>query len=223
MGLDPRIGPAFLNPGIGFGGFCFPKDVQAFVRIATKAGCDFSLLKEVEDINKRRIEHFVEKVRKELWVIRGRKIAVWGLAFKPNTDDVRFAPALEILRSLVREGATVSAYDPQATEKAKAALPDVRYSTSPYEAAQDVDAILITTEWEEFRNIDWERLRKIVSHPLIVDGRNMFNPTDLTSRGFHYISIGRQPAFSSDEDSSIDPATELHTAEKELRRRIGTC
>jgi UDPglucose 6-dehydrogenase len=223
MGMDPRIGPAFLNPGIGFGGFCFPKDVQAFVRIASKAGCDFSLLKEVEAINKRRIEHFVEKVRKELWVIRGRKIAVWGLAFKPNTDDIRFAPALEILRLLVREGATVSAYDPQATEKAKAAFPDVRYCTSPYEAAQDVDAILIATEWEEFRNLDWDRVRKIVSHALIVDGRNMFNGTDLTSRGFHYISIGRQPAFSSDEDASIDPDTESHGAEQVLQRRVGTC
>src|SRR5260370_4516911 len=110
--MDSRIGPAFLNPGIGFGGFCFPKDVQAFVRIASKAGCDFSLLKEVENINKRRIERFIEKIRQELWVIRGRKIPVLALAFMPNTDRVRFAPALDILRSLVRPGAIVSAYDP---------------------------------------------------------------------------------------------------------------
>ncbi len=208
MGMDPRIGPAFLNPGIGFGGFCFPKDV------ATNAGCDFSLLKEVENVNKRRIAQFVEKVRKELWVIRGRKIAVWGLAFKPNTDDVRFAPALEILRLLVHEGATVSAYDPQATEKAKASLPDVRYCASPYEAAQDAEAVLIATEWEEFSNIDWDRLRRIVSQPLIIDGRNMFDSTDLISHGFHYISIGRQPAFSTDGASSIDPTAELHSALK---------
>jgi len=214
MAMDPRIGPAFLNPGIGFGGFCFPKDVQAFVRIASKAGCDFSLLKEVENINKRRIERFIEKIRQELWVIRGRKIAVLGLAFKPNTDDVRFAPALEILRSLVREGAIVSAYDPQATEKAKAVFPDVRYCASPYEAAQDAEAILITTEWQEFSNMDWDRLRKIVSRSLIVDGRNMFNPAELTSRGFHYISIGRQPAFSLDEDPPIAPSAELHSALK---------
>src|ERR1700693_1246639 len=117
MGLDPRIGAAFLSPGIGFGGFCFPKDVQAFIRIAEKSGCDFSLLKEVEKINQRRVEHFVEQVRKELWVLRGKTIAVWGLAFKPNTDDVRFAPALSIIRRLQAEGAQIQAYDPEAIDR----------------------------------------------------------------------------------------------------------
>ena len=199
MGMDPRIGPAFLNPGIGFGGFCFPKDVQAFVRIAEKAGCDFSLLKEVEKINKHRIDRFIEKVRQELWVLRGRKIAVLGLAFKPNTDDVRFAPAIELLRVLVHEGAIVSAYDPQAAEKAKAVLPDVRYCASPYEAAQGADAILIATEWEEFGNLDWDELTRIVARPLVVDGRNMFNPAEIAARGFTYISIGRQPASDADD------------------------
>lgn len=214
MGMDPRIGPAFLNPGIGFGGFCFPKDVQAFVRIASKAGCDFSLLKEVENINKRRIERFIEKVRQELWVIRGRKIAVFGLAFKPNTDDVRFAPAIELLRLLVREGATLSAYDPQATEKARAVLPDIQYCSSPYEAAQDADAIIITTEWEEFSKLDWDELKKIVARPLVVDGRNMFKPAEITARGFHYISTGRPPAFSIDEGLSNGPPQELHAVLK---------
>jgi UDPglucose 6-dehydrogenase len=198
MGMDPRIGSAFLNPGIGFGGFCFPKDVQAFVRIAEKAGCDFSLLKEVEKINKRRIELFVEKVRRELWVIRGQKIAVFGLAFKPNTDDVRFAPAIELLNVLIHEGAMVSAYDPEATEKARAACADVSYCSSPYEAAKGADAILIATEWEEFRKLDWQELKKLVSRPLILDGRNMFSPGEMTSRGFHYISIGRPSAFIAD-------------------------
>src|SRR6202162_2625016 len=113
MGLDPRIGPAFLTPGIGFGGFCFPKDVQAFIRIAEKSGCDFSLLKEVEKINQQRVGLFVEKVRKELWVVRGKKIAVWGLAFKPNTDDVRFAPSITLVKALLTEGAAVRAYDPE--------------------------------------------------------------------------------------------------------------
>jgi UDPglucose 6-dehydrogenase len=191
MGMDPRIGPAFLNPGIGFGGFCFPKDVQAFVRIAAKAGCDFSLLREAEKINKRRIEHFVEKIRKELWVLRGRKIAVWGLSFKPNTDDVRFAPAIELLLSLVREGAEVSAYDPQATEKAREVFPDVRYCADPYEAARDSEALLVVTEWEEFRKIDWQRLRSVMDRPLILDGRNTLDANELTPHGFHYISVGR--------------------------------
>ncbi len=204
MGMDPRIGSAFLSPGVGFGGFCFPKDVQAFVRIAEKAGCDFSLLKEVENVNKQRIEHFVEKVRQELWVIRGRKIAVWGLAFKPNTDDVRFAPALELLRLLVREGAEVRAYDPQATEKARAVLPDIRYCASPYEAAEDAEAVLIVTEWEEFQRIDWQRLRSVVDRPLIVDGRNVLDVKEITGQGFHYVSIGRPAAAAEPRGADID-------------------
>lgn len=214
MGMDPRISPAFLNPGIGFGGFCFPKDVQAFVRIASKAGCDFSLLKEVENVNKRRIDRFVEKVRQELWVIRGRKVAVFGLAFKPNTDDVRFAPAIKLLDALVHEGAIVRAYDPQATNKAKAALSDVHYCSSAYDAAQDAEAILITTEWEEFRNLDWDKLKKIAARPLIIDGRNMFDPAEITARGFNYISVGRQPAFSVDGSLSNTPTSELQASLK---------
>jgi UDPglucose 6-dehydrogenase len=196
--MDPRIGPAFLNPGIGFGGFCFPKDVQAFVRIAEKAGCDFSLLKEVERINRRRIDLFVEKVRRELWVVRGQKIAVFGIAFKPNTDDIRFAPAIELLNVLTREGAIVSAYDPQAAEKAKTVCPDVQYCSTPYEAARGADAILIATEWEEFNRLDWQELKKLVARPLLLDGRNMFDPSEMTARGFHYISVGRPSAFNAE-------------------------
>jgi UDPglucose 6-dehydrogenase len=214
MGMDPRIGPAFLNPGIGFGGFCFPKDVQAFVRIASKAGCDFSLLKEVENINKRRIEHFVEKVRQELWVLRDRKIAIFGLAFKPNTDDVRFAPAIELMRLLVREGAVVSAYDPQATEKAKAVFPGVRYCSSAYEAAEEAEAIMIATEWEEFRGLDWDAVKKVVARPLLVDGRNMFQPAEMAARGFHYIGIGKVPASSVDDGPSENPAHDLQAVLK---------
>jgi len=191
MGLDPRIGPAFLNPGIGFGGFCFPKDVQAFVRIAEKSGCDFSLLREVEKINQRRVEHFVEKIRKELWVVRGKKIALWGLAFKPNTDDVRFAPSLTLVKALLDEGAEVNAYDPEAMEKAKSVLPNITYCSSPYEAAEGADAIVIVTEWDEFRQVDWDRLRLAVERPLVVDGRNMLDAAEVTRRGFHYVSVGR--------------------------------
>jgi len=190
MGLDPRIGASFLNPGIGFGGFCFPKDVQAFIRIAEKSGCDFSLLKEVEKINQQRVDHFVEQVRRELWVLRGKKVAVWGLAFKPNTDDVRFAPALSIIRRLQAEGTQIQAYDPEAMEKTKKELPDVTYCPNPYAAAQGVDAVLLLTEWDEFQKIDWNRLFTLVERPLIIDGRNALSLEDVTANGFHYIGIG---------------------------------
>ncbi len=191
IGLDRRIGPAFLRPGLGFGGFCFPKDLQAFVRIAEKFGCDFSLLKEVERINLRRVDQFVEKVKKELWVLRGKKIAVWGLAFKPNTDDVRFAPSLSIIKRLLAEEAEVQAYDPQAIENAKAKLSDVQYCRDMYEAARGAEAILILTEWDEFLRVDWERLRTLVERPLIIDGRNLYAREQVAARGFEYVGIGR--------------------------------
>lgn len=209
MGLDPRIGRSFLNPGIGFGGFCFPKDVQAFIRIAEKSGCDFSLLKEVEKINQNRIAHFIEALRKELWVVSGKKLAIWGLAFKPNTDDVRFAPSIALVKTLIEEGATVSAYDPQATEKARVELPGIHYCADPYEAAEGAAAILIVTEWDEFRQVDWKRVLSAVDHPLIVDGRNMLDASEVTGHGFHYISVGRPavfPAKVKTEDRS--PASE---------------
>lgn len=190
MGLDPRIGPAFLSPGLGFGGFCLPKDVQAFIRIAEKSGCDFSLLKEVERINQRRIEHFIEKVRRELWVLRGKRIAMLGLAFKPNTDDVRFAPAIAIAKLLLAEGVEVRAYDPEAMEKAKVLLPEITYCNNAYEAAEGADAVLLLTEWEEFRKMDWCRLATIVERPLIIDGRNALPLDDVTRNGFEYVGIG---------------------------------
>jgi len=202
MGLDARIGPAFLSPGVGFGGFCFPKDVQAFIRIAEKSGCDFSLLKEVEKVNQRRVEHLVEKMRKELWVLRGKKIAMWGLAFKPNTDDVRFAPSISIARALLAEDAVVRAYDPEAMEKAKSALPNITYCSDPYQAAEGADAIVIVTEWDEFRQMDWKRLFLTVADPLLIDGRNMFPPEEISRRGFRYVSIGRMGAFQSVSDSA---------------------
>jgi len=214
--LDPRIGPAFLNPGIGFGGFCFPKDVQAFIRIAEKSGCDFSLLKEVEKINQHRISHFIETIRKELWVVSGKKLAVWGLAFKPNTDDVRFAPSIALVKALREEGAMVSAYDPQAKEKARDVLPDIRYCADPYEAAQGAAAILIVTEWDEFRQVDWKRVRSVVEHPLIVDGRNMLDSNEVIRHGFHYMSVGRPPAcpgkpMTNNPRQAVEPQSALVT------------
>jgi len=199
MGLDPRIGPAFLNPGIGFGGFCFPKDVQAFIRIAEKSGCDFSLLKEVEKINQDRVHYFVEKIRKELWVVRGKKIAMWGLAFKPNTDDVRFAPSIELAKALLVEGAVVRAYDPQAMAKAKTVIPEITYCPDAYDAAQGADAILIVTEWDEFHHVDWKRMLSLVEQPLVIDGRNFLHSEEISREGFRYVSIGRadvQPSHS---------------------------
>ncbi len=213
MGLDPRIGNAFLNPGIGFGGFCFPKDVQAFIRIAEKSGCNFSLLKEVEKINQRRIAHFAEKVRKELWSIRGKKVAVWGLAFKPNTDDIRFAPSIPLVQTLLEEGAIVSAYDPEASDKAKELLPTIAYCSNPYDAAQSADAILIVTEWDEFRTIDWRRLASVVDRRLIIDGRNMFNTCDMTAAGFEYVSIGRLPG-SPEPDATAAASSDVAAAAK---------
>jgi UDPglucose 6-dehydrogenase len=208
MGLDPRIGSSFLSPGIGFGGFCFPKDVQAFIRIAEKSGCDFSLLKEVEKINQRRVEHFVEKIRKELWVLRGKRVAIWGLAFKPNTDDVRFAPSITLVKALLAEGAAVRAYDPEAMERAKVLLPEVTYCADAYQAAEGADAILIVTEWDEFRQMDWNRLLSTVEQPLVIDGRNVFVPEEISRKGFRYVSIGRidalphQPSNPEKIDSS---------------------
>jgi UDPglucose 6-dehydrogenase len=211
MGLDPRIGSSFLSPGIGFGGFCFPKDVQAFIRIADKSGCDFSLLREVEKINLHRIENFINKVREELWVIRNKKIAVWGLAFKPNTDDVRFAPSIALIEALLREGASVSAYDPQAAQKAKLLIPNITYAADPYEAADGADAILIATEWDEFRNLDWRRLGSIVEHRLVLDGRNTLEADELTRHGFRYVSIGRlavEPSLTVSAESTEERSSE---------------
>ena len=190
IGLDPRIGSSFLKPGIGFGGFCFPKDLQAFVRIAGKFGCDFSLLREVERINQTRVERFVEKIRRELWVLRGKKICVWGLAFKPNTDDVRFAPAISIIRRLQAEGAHIRAYDPQAIEKARKEIPQVTYCRDMYEAAEGADVVVLLTEWDEFRRVDWSRLYALMERALIVDGRNTFSPEEVTSHNFQYVGIG---------------------------------
>jgi UDPglucose 6-dehydrogenase len=191
IGSDHRIGQSFLNPGIGFGGFCFPKDLQAFVRIGEALGCDFSLLKEVEKINSRRAEQFVGKVKKELWVLRGKTLAVWGLAFKANTDDVRFAPALKIVRQLIAEGAHIQAYDPKAMLKAQEEIPEVTFCRDTYEAAAGADAVLVLTEWDEFRDVRWEKLAKKVSRPLIIDGRNLFTPDQVAAHGFEYVGMGR--------------------------------
>ncbi len=191
VGMDPRIGPLFLRAGIGFGGFCFPKDIQAFYRLAERAGIDFVLLKEAEQINKQRIDHFLEKARRALWVLKGKQVGLLGLAFKPHTDDIRFAPALEILRRLLAEGASLRAYDPQAMNKTQAQFPTVNYCRDAYDVASGADAVLLLTEWPEFRDLDWVRIRDSMLRPLVLDGRNLLNPAAMRQLGFEYHSIGR--------------------------------
>ena len=191
MGLDPRIGPQFLGAGLGFGGFCLPKDIQAFIRLAERAGADLALLKEAERINKHRIHLFLEKARRALWVLKDKQIGMLGLAFKPNTDDIRFAPAIELIRRLLAEGAQVRAYDPKAMEKSRAIFPEVVYSADPYEAARDADALMIVTEWDEFRTLDWKRIRELMVRPLVLDGRNLLEPARIKALGFEYSSLGR--------------------------------
>ncbi len=191
MGMDPRIGPQFLRAGIGFGGFCLPKDVQAFIHLADGAGVDFSMLKEAEQVNKRRIDAFIERVRRALWIIKDKKIGVLGLAFKANTDDIRFSPAIEVIGRLRTEGARISASDPQAMERTRSIFPDLQYSPDPYEVAKASEALLILTEWPEYRALDWERIRNSMLRPLLLDGRNLLDPSKMEALGFEYHSFGR--------------------------------
>jgi UDPglucose 6-dehydrogenase len=191
MGLDPRIGGQFLSAGLGFGGFCFPKDVQAFIHLAASVGIDFDILKATERVNKQRIERFLEKVHKALWVVKGKHVAVLGLAFKANTDDIRFAPALEVVKRLLEEGAIVHAADPEAIIRTKALFPKVTYHEDPYEALRGADAALVCTEWDVFRNLDWKRAKPLMARSLVVDGRNLYSPKQMRELGFEYYSFGR--------------------------------
>ena len=191
VGLDKRIGMAFLNAGIGYGGFCFPKDLRAFIRIAEELGYDFRLLKEVERVNEEQKERFVKKIEGLLWNLRGKTVGMLGLAFKPNTDDMRFAPSIDIIAHLKREGVTVKAYDPQGQERAKLLMPDIIYCKDPYEVAQGSDCLAIVTEWDEFRELDMKRIKDLLKLPIIVDGRNVFDPKKMEELGFIYRGIGR--------------------------------
>ena len=191
MGLDPRIGPQFLSAGLGFGGFCLPKDIQAFIHLAESNGVDFTLLRETEAVNKRRIGQFVEKIREALWVVKEKRIAVLGLAFKPNTDDIRFAPALEVIRRLVEEKAAVRVTDPVAIDRARKVLSGVEFIADPYAAVRGADAVLLLTEWKEYKSLDWGRVAKEMSRPLVLDARNMLSPSQMHKLGFEYHSFGR--------------------------------
>jgi UDPglucose 6-dehydrogenase len=205
MGLDSRIGPKFLRPGIGYGGSCFPKDVAAFRSVAEQLGIDFNLLSEVEKINGQQKKRFLNKVRSALWTLRGKRIGVLGLAFKGGTDDIRESPAIDIVEMLLAEGCFISAYDPAAikrTEEILPAGPNLRYVADAYAAAKDADALLILTDWAEFTTLDVDRLNKVLRYPIIIDGRNLYDPDIMMKHGFTYLSIGRSAAYPARDISS---------------------
>ena len=191
VGLDARIGRRFLDAGIGFGGSCFPKDLSAFIKISEQLGYDFALLKEVQLINAGQMDRFVKKITETLWVLKDKTIGVLGLAFKQNTDDVRMSPAIELCQRLQKEGAKLRVFDPQAMEKAKAVLTNVTYVPNMNDVAEGCDALVIATEWPEFKKLDLERVRRDLTHPILFDGRNLFDPAEMEKLGFIYKSVGR--------------------------------
>ncbi len=196
IGMDRRIGRNFLNAGIGYGGSCFPKDIAAFITISEQLGVPFNLLKEVQRINASQKDRFLKVVRDALWVLRDKKIAVWGLTFKPDTDDIRSSVAIELVAEMLKEGAKVSAYDPKGMEKARdvKALEGARLTNTAMEALEDAEALIIATEWGEFANVDLEAVKNKMHTPMIFDGRNLYDPETMRKLGFHYTSIGRPRA-----------------------------
>ncbi|MFY9559535.1 MAG: UDP-glucose/GDP-mannose dehydrogenase family protein [Terriglobales bacterium] len=206
IGTDSRIGPRFLNPGIGYGGSCFPKDLMAFRAVAKECGYDFRLLDEVIRINEDQRHRFLRKVRSVLWTLRGKRLGVLGLAFKGGTDDIRESPAILLVQELMREGCRICAYDPAAMDRAQEVLrTGVEYVAGPYEAASGADALLILTEWEEFASLDLDRLRKLLKYPIIIDGRNLYDPAAMSAHGLSYHSVGRPAALSEDLPAGLRP------------------
>lgn len=194
MGLDARIGTRFLNAGLGFGGSCFPKDLSAFIQISQQLGYDFRLLKEVQRINADQMERFLKKITDTLWVLKDKQIGVLGLAFKQNTDDVRTSPAIDLCQRLLKEGARLRVYDPEAMDKAKSPLPpgeSVTYAADMNAVPEGCDALVIATEWPQFTKLDLARARKSMVTPIVLDGRNLLDPTEMEQHGFIYKSIGR--------------------------------
>ncbi|MCU0611588.1 MAG: UDP-glucose/GDP-mannose dehydrogenase family protein [Candidatus Eisenbacteria bacterium] len=191
MGYDRRIGPEFLRAGAGYGGSCFPKDVAAFRKISNSLGYEFKLLDEVARINHSQRDLVVQKIKKALWIIRGKTIGVLGLSFKPDTDDMREAPSVDIIRALQADGARVRAYDPHATGEASHYLQDVEFCSDPYAVARDADTLLLMTEWDEFKRLDMPRVKSTMNYPILVDARNMLDPVEMRAIGFEYVAIGR--------------------------------
>jgi UDPglucose 6-dehydrogenase len=193
IGMDHRIGRDFLNAGIGYGGSCFPKDIAAFIAISEQLGKPFTLLKEVQRINEGQKARFLKTIRETLWVLREKRIAVWGLTFKPDTDDVRSSVAIEVIEQLLREGAHVVAYDPKGMHKARSikAIADAEFASSALEAVNDAEALIIATDWNEFANVDLAVLKDKMRTPIVFDGRNLLDPETMRQFGFNYYSIGR--------------------------------
>lgn len=209
LGLDPRIGPDFLSAGLGFGGYCFPKDLKAFIHLAEKHGVEGSLLREVERINHQRVDQFLDKLHRALWIVQDKTIAIWGLSFKPDTDDIREAPSLRIVDALTRDGARLRLYDPQAMPRMRQVFPEqpgrLTYCSSPYEACEGSDAVLLLTEWDEFRTVDLQRVANLMELPILLDGRNVVDPEKARSAGLECISIGRGDAIPADVASLAGP------------------
>lgn len=191
VGADSRIGDKFLNAGCGYGGFCFPKDLEAFIRIAEKIGYDFQLLKAVKAINEDQKDLMVKKAEGALWNLKGKTIGILGLSFKPDTDDLRFAPSIDIIEKLKLQGAKIRAFDPQAMKGAGKIFKDIKFCRDVYETAKDSDCLVILTEWEEFKNVDFKKIKKLLKQPVIIDGRNIYDPPKMKKLGFRYFAIGR--------------------------------
>jgi UDPglucose 6-dehydrogenase len=193
IGMDRRIGRNFLNAGIGYGGSCFPKDIAAFITISEQLGVPFNLLKEVQRINAEQKNRFLKAIRDTLWVLRDKKIAVWGLTFKPDTDDLRSSVAIDLVAEMLKEGAHVTVHDPKGMEKAREmeTLKDAKFAASALEAVEGAEALIIATEWAEFGNVDLAAVKEKMTTPMVFDGRNLFNPETMAKLGFHYHSIGR--------------------------------
>jgi len=202
IGLDSRIGPKFLRAGLGYGGSCFPKDVAAFHWVAQQRGVDFQLLQEIRKINDTQRDVFYNKVLSALWTLRGKRLAALGLAYKGDTDDIRDSPAIQIVKRLLEAGASVTAYDPAAMDRAQTELPPsekLRYAGDAYEAAQDADAVLILTDWKEFGALDLVRLNQAVRFPIVIDGRNLYKAQAMLDQGFTYVSMGRPASYQAQQ------------------------
>lgn len=219
IGLDHRIGPGFLRAGLGYGGSCFPKDVAAFQWVARQRGVDFQFLSEISKINEAQKDRFFSKLLSVLWTLRGKRLAVLGLAYKGGTDDIRESPAIDLVRQILASGASVAAYDPAAMPRAQAVLPpssQLRFAADPYDAAANADAVLVLTDWRDFTSIDLDRLARAVRFPIVIDGRNLFPPALMRQHGFTYVSVGR-PAVSP-EPLTQEAARTLPAAEPQPQR-----